>query len=307
METLLSSKRMSYWRSWVLTDTPQSRRQAAIGMLYRGWLQFSRNWLAMTGLIVLLALFALAIFAPELATHDPDAQDLGQRLAAASAAHWFGTDQLGRDLFSRLLFGTRITLGMAALIVAIVAPVGLLVGSVAGYAGGWTERILMRITDVFLAFPKLVLALAFVSALKPGLTSVVLAIALTAWPPYARLARAETLVIRNADFVSAIRLTGASATRIVLRHIMPLCISSVIVRVALDVSSIVLTAAGLGFLGMGAQAPSPEWGAMIASTRGFILQQWWVPAIPGIAIFVASFAFNLLGDGLRDVFDPKSE
>lgn len=307
METLLSSKRMSYWRSWVLTDTPQSRRQAAIGMLYRGWLQFSRNWLAMTGLIVLLALFALAIFAPELATHDPDAQDLGQRLAAASAAHWFGTDQLGRDLFSRLLFGARITLGMAALIVAIVAPVGLLVGSVAGYAGGWTERILMRITDVFLAFPKLVLALAFVSALKPGLTSVVLAIALTAWPPYARLARAETLVIRNADFVSAIRLTGASATRIVLRHIMPLCISSVIVRVALDVSSIVLTAAGLGFLGMGAQAPSPEWGAMIASTRGFILQQWWVPAIPGIAIFVASFAFNLLGDGLRDVFDPKSE
>ncbi|WP_031359374.1 ABC transporter permease [Caballeronia sordidicola] len=307
MDTLLSGNRMRHWRSWVLSDTPQSRRQAAIGMLYRGWLQFSRNWLAMTGLIVLLALFALAIFAPQLATHDPDAQDLAQRLAPPSAAHWFGTDQLGRDLYSRLLFGARITLGMAALIVAIVAPVGLLMGSVAGYAGGWTDRILMRITDVFLAFPKLVLALAFVAALKPGLTSVVLAIALTAWPPYARLARAETLVIREADFVSAIRLTGASATRIVLRHIMPLCISSVIVRVALDVSGIVLTAAGLGFLGMGAQAPSPEWGTMIASTRGFILQQWWVPAIPGIAIFVASFAFNLLGDGLRDVFDPKSE
>jgi peptide/nickel transport system permease protein len=307
METLLSSKRIRYWRDWVLTDAPLSRRQAAIGMAYRGWLQFSRNWLAMTGLIVLIALFALAVFAPELATHDPDAQDLGQRLAAPSAAHWFGTDQLGRDLFSRLLFGARITLGMAALIVAIVAPVGLIVGSVAGYAGGWADRILMRITDVFLAFPKLVLALAFVSALKPGLTSVVLAIALTSWPPYARLARAETLVIRKADFISAIRVAGASASRIVLRHIMPLCISSVIVRVALDVSGIVLTAAGLGFLGMGAQAPSPEWGAMIASTRGFILQQWWVPATPGIAIFVASFAFNLLGDGLRDVFDPKSE
>ncbi|CAN7669796.1 ABC transporter permease [Caballeronia sp. LjRoot34] len=307
MDTLLNNGRMSNWRTWVLTDAPQSRRQAAIGMAYRSWLQFSRNWLAMTGLIALLALFALAIFAPELATHDPNAQDLAQRLAPPSAVHWFGTDQLGRDLFSRLLFGARITLGMAVLIVAIVAPVGLLVGSVAGYAGGWTDRILMRITDVFLAFPKLVLALAFVSALKPGLTSVVLAIALTAWPPYARLARAETLVIRNADFVSAIRLTGASATRIVLHHIMPLCIASVIVRVALDVSGIVLTAAGLGFLGMGAQAPSPEWGAMIASTRGFILQQWWVPAIPGIAIFVASFAFNLLGDGLRDVFDPKSE
>jgi peptide/nickel transport system permease protein len=307
MDTLLSSKKMTGWRTWVLADTPQSRRQAAIGMAYRSWLQFGRNWLAMTGLIALLALFALAILAPELATHDPDAQDLGQRLAAPSAAHWLGTDQLGRDLFSRLLFGARITLGMAALIVAIVAPVGLIVGSVAGYAGGWTDRVLMRITDVFLAFPKLVLALAFVSALKPGLTSVVLAIALTSWPPYARLARAETLVIRNADFISAIRVSGASALRIVLRHIMPLCISSVIVRVALDVSGIVLTAAGLGFLGMGAQAPSPEWGAMIATTRGFILQQWWVPAIPGIAIFVASLAFNLLGDGLRDVFDPKSE
>jgi len=294
-------------REWVLSDTPQSRRQAAIGAVYRGWLQFRRNWLAMTGLTVLLVLFALGIFAPQLATHDPNAQDLAQRLAAPSAAHWFGTDQLGRDLFSRLLYGARITLGMAVLIVAIVAPVGMLVGTVAGFAGGWTDRILMRVTDVFLAFPKLVLALAFVAALKPGLTSVVFAIALTAWPPYARLARAETLAIRHADFISAIRLTGASPVRIILRHVMPLCVSSVIVRVALDISGIVLTAAGLGFLGMGAQAPSPEWGAMIASTRGFILQQWWVPTIPGIAIFTASLAFNLLGDGLRDVFDPKSE
>ncbi|BBQ02431.1 cytochrome c550 (plasmid) [Burkholderia sp. SFA1] len=294
-------------RDWVLSDTPQSRRQAAIGAAYRGWLQFRRNWLAMTGLTVLLVLFALGISAPQLATHDPNAQDLAQRLAAPSAAHWFGTDQLGRDLFSRLLYGARITLGMAVLIVAIVAPVGMLMGTIAGFAGGWTDRILMRVTDVFLAFPKLVLALAFVAALKPGLTSVVFAIALTAWPPYARLARAETLAIRHADFISAIRLTGASPVRIILRHVMPLCVSSVIVRVALDISGIVLTAAGLGFLGMGAQAPSPEWGAMIASTRGFILQQWWVPTIPGIAIFTASLAFNLLGDGLRDVFDPKSE
>jgi len=307
MDTQLTLTKMHNWRSWALTDTPQSRRQATIGMVYRAWLQFRHNWLAMTGFLVLLVLFAFAIFAPLLATHDPNSQDLAQRLAAPSSAHWLGTDQLGRDLYSRVLYGARITLGMAALIVAIVAPVGLLVGSVAGYAGGWVDRVLMRIADVFLAFPRLVLALAFVSALRPGLTSVVLAIALTAWPPYARLARAETLIIRKADFVSAIRLTGASAPRIVLRHIMPLCISPVIVRVALDISGIVLTAAGLGFLGMGAQAPSPEWGAMIATTRGFILQQWWVPTIPGVAIFVASLAFNLLGDGLRDVFDPKSE
>jgi peptide/nickel transport system permease protein len=307
MSSEMGAAKTSRWRSWVLTDTPSSRWQASVGMMYRGWCQFSRNRLAMTGFITLLVLFAMALFAPQIATHDPNAQDLAQRLATPSLSHWLGTDQLGRDQFSRLVYGARVTLGMAVVIVAMVAPVGMLVGCVAGYFGGWTDRILMRITDIFLAFPKLVLALAFVAALKPGLVSVVLAIALTAWPPYARLARAETMVIRHTDFVSAIRLTGASSTRIVFRHIMPLCISPVIIRVALDISGVVLTAAGLGFLGMGVQAPSSEWGAMIASTRGFILEQWWVPTIPGVAILVASLAFNLLGDGLRDVFDPKSD
>ncbi len=163
----------------------------------------------------------------------------------------------------------------------------------------------MRVTDIFLAFPRLILALAFVAALKPGLTSAVIAIALTAWPPYARLARAETLSIRNTDYIAAIRITGASAARIVWKHVVPMCLPSVIVRVTLDMSGIILTAAGLGFLGMGAQPPLPEWGSMIAATRGFILEQWWVPTIPGVAIFVASLAFNLLGDGLRDVLDPK--
>jgi peptide/nickel transport system permease protein len=163
----------------------------------------------------------------------------------------------------------------------------------------------MRVTDVFLAFPRLILALAFVAAIRPGVSSAIAAIALTAWPPYARLARAETLTIRNTDFIAAVRLTGASATRIILRHVAPLCLGSLIVRVTLDMSSIILTAASLGFLGMGAQPPSPEWGTMIATARRFILEQWWVPTIPGIAIFVASLAFNLLGDGLRDVLDPK--
>ena len=165
----------------------------------------------------------------------------------------------------------------------------------------------MRVTDVFLAFPRLVLALAFVAALRPGVTSAVAAIALTAWPPYARLARAETLSIRNTDYIAAARLGGAGAARIVLRHVAPLCLPSLVVRVTLDMSSIILTAAGLGFLGMGAQPPSPEWGAMIATARRFILDQWWVPTIPGVAIFAASLAFNLLGDGLRDVLDPKQD
>ncbi len=292
-------------RDWLLTEAPASRSQAAWGRRYRLWLQFRHNPLAMAGLLVVLALIALSLLAPVLATHDPGVQDLGRRLARPSAAHWLGTDELGRDVYSRLLYGGRITLGMVVAVVLLVAPLGLAVGCVAGYAGGIWDRLLMRVTDVFLAFPRLILALAFVAALRPGVTSAVAAIALTAWPPYARLARAETLGLRGTDFIAAVRLTGAGAGRIVLRHIAPLCLPSLIVRVTLDMSSIILTAAGLGFLGMGAQPPSPEWGAMIATARRFILEQWWVPTAPGLAIFVASLAFNLLGDGLRDVLDPK--
>ena len=292
--------------AWLLTDAPASRSQAAWGRRYRLWLLFRRNPMAMAGLIVAVMLVMLALLAPLLATHDPGVQNLRARLQHASAAHWFGTDELGRDVYSRLLYGGRVTLGMVVAIVLMVAPVGLLVGCIAGYAGGIVDRVMMRVTDVFLAFPQLILALAFVAALKPGVTSTVLAIALTAWPPYARLARAETLAYRQTDFVAAIRLTGASPTRIVLRHIVPLCLQSLVVRVTLDMSTIILTAAGLGFLGLGAQPPSPEWGAMIATARRFILEQWWVPVVPGIAIFAASLAFNLLGDGLRDVLDPKA-
>ena len=292
-------------RAWLLTETPASRSQAAWGRRYRLWLQFRRNPLAMAGLIIAVALILLSAFAPLLAPYDPGVQNLANRLAPPSAKHWLGTDELGRDVLSRILYGGRITLGMVVAVVVMVAPVGLAVGCIAGYAGGIWDRLLMRVTDVFLAFPRLILALAFVAALKPGVTSAVAAIALTAWPPYARLARAETLSLRNTDFIAAVRLTGAGASRIVLRHVAPLCLPSLVVRVTLDMSSIILTAAGLGFLGMGAQPPSPEWGAMIATARRFILEQWWVPTIPGLAIFAASLAFNLLGDGLRDVLDPK--
>lgn len=292
-------------RDWLLTETPASRSQAAWGRRYRLWLQFRSNPLAMAGLIVALFLIVVSLAAPLLTNQDPGAQDLAHRLAKPSAQHWFGTDELGRDIYSRVLFGGRVTLGMVVAIVILVAPFGLAIGCIAGYAGGIWDRLLMRITDVFLAFPRLVLALAFVAALRPGVTSAVAAIALTAWPPYARLARAETLGLRGTDFVAAVRITGASGGRIVLRHIAPLCLPSLIVRVTLDMSSIILTVAGLGFLGMGAQPPAPEWGTMIATARRFILEQWWVPTIPGIAIFLASLAFNLLGDGLRDVLDPK--
>jgi len=292
-------------RDWLLSETPTSRSHAAWVRRYRGWLQFRSNGLAMVGLITALLMIAASLAAPLITPQDPTAQDLAGRLAPPSAAHWLGTDELGRDLFSRVLYGGRITLGMVVAVVLLVAPVGLAVGSVAGYLGGIADRVLMRVTDVFLAFPRLVLALAFVAALKPGITSAIIAIALTAWPPYARLARADTLTVRGTDYIAAVRLTGAGTGRIVLRHVVPLCLTSVIVRVTLDMSGIILTAAGLGFLGMGAQPPTPEWGTMIAASRAFILDQWWVPTIPGVAIFAASLAFNLLGDGLRDVLDPK--
>ncbi|MCR6497475.1 ABC transporter permease [Shinella sp. CPCC 101442] len=293
-------------REWLLTDRPQSRLQARLGRAYVAWRRFTANRLAVIGLVIILGLVFLAVFAPFIAPHSPYIGDLAKtRLLAPGQGHWLGTDDQGRDILSRLIYGSRLTLQVVLLVAVIAAPIGLLVGTVAGYAGGWVDAVLMRITDIFLAFPKLVLALAFVAALGPGIGNAIIAIAITSWPPYARIARAETLTVRNSDYILAVQLMGASPWRIVLRHIMPLCMSSLIVRVTLDMAGIILTAAGLGFLGLGAQPPLPEWGAMIASGRRFILDQWWVAAAPGFAILIVSLGFNLLGDGLRDALDPR--
>ncbi|RWL91631.1 MAG: ABC transporter permease [Mesorhizobium sp.] len=303
----MSAETIRSRREWLLSDRPASRLQARLGRAYVSWRRFSANRLALVGMLIIIALLVVAAFADVLAPYSPTVGDLkNARLLAPSAAHWFGTDDLGRDIYSRIVYGARWTLYVVILVAIIAAPIGLLVGTVAGYAGGWTDTILMRITDIFLAFPKLVLALAFVAALGPGIENAVLAIAITSWPPYARIARAETLTVRNSDYIKAVQLMGASPVRIVLRHIMPLCISSLIIRVTLDMAGIILTAAGLGFLGLGAQPPLPEWGAMIASGRRFILDQWWVAAAPGAAILIVSLGFNLLGDGLRDALDPRS-
>ncbi|MBL4767375.1 MAG: ABC transporter permease, partial [Rhodobacteraceae bacterium] len=270
------------------------------------WLAFRGNLMAMVGLAILLLLIFIATFAPWLAPHDPLAQDLAARLQPPlSEGYFLGSDSLGRDILSRLIYGSRITLYIVAMVTLLAPVVGLLVGTIAGYVGGWTDTVLMRLTDIFLAFPRLVLALAFVAALGAGIENAVLAISLTAWPPYARMSRAETLTIRHSDYIHAIRLQGAGAMRIITKHIWPLCISSLVVRVTLDMAGIILAAAGLGFLGLGAQPPSPEWGAMISEGRKFILDHWWVATMPGLAIFTVSLAFNLLGDGLRDVLDPK--
>jgi peptide/nickel transport system permease protein len=292
--------------AWLRAPVPATAFQARA---QQAWLRLKAmvaNPSVLFGLVVIGLVILAALFAPLITTHDIYAQDLTIRLQRPSAAHWLGTDELGRDVYSRLIFGARITLYIAGLTAVIAAPVGLIVGTTAGYVGGWTDRILMRIVDVFLAFPSLILALAFVAALGPGIENAVLAIALASWPPIARLARAETLAIRKSDYIAAVHLQGASATRIIFGHVMPMCIPSVIVRITLNMAAIILTAAGLGFLGLGAQAPSPEWGAMLSTAREFVLTNGLIAAIPGTAILVVSLAFNLLGDGLRDVLDPRN-
>lgn len=294
-------------KKWLLSENPDTRLQSNLGQVYRVGRDLMRNRLAAIGFIIIIMLFTTAIFAPLLAPYSPTESSLTNRLLAPSSLHWFGTDELGRDIMSRIIHGTRITLMIVLLVAVISAPIGLLVGAISGYFGGWLDKCLMSVTDMFLAMPKLILALAFVAALGPGIENAVIAIAITAWPVYARIARAETLTFRKAEFIEAVKMQGASHTRIIFLHVMPLCLSSTIIRVTLDMAGIILTAAGLGFLGLGAQPPSPEWGAMISSGRSYILDQWWVATMPGFAIVIVSLGFSLFGDGLRDVLDPRSK
>ncbi|MGB0664663.1 MAG: ABC transporter permease [Pontibacterium sp.] len=301
---------MSTTASSPQTTTQAAKASSAKQLMWQslctGTRRLMRNPLTAAGMLVILLLLTVALFAPLIATHDPVAQNLGNALAAPGSQHWFGTDEFGRDIFSRLVYGSRITLYIIALVTVIVGPIGLAIGAVSGYFGGFIDVVFMRITDIFISFPSLILALAFVAALGPGLEHAVIAIALTSWPPIARLARAETLQLRKADYIVAVQLQGASSLRVIVRHIVPMCLSSVVVRLTMNMAGIILTAAGLGFLGLGAQAPLPEWGAMISTGRGYMLENWWLVAAPGAAIMVVSLAFNLLGDGLRDLLDPRS-
>ncbi|OIX97427.1 ABC transporter permease [Pantoea sp. Ae16] len=257
------------------------------------------------GLTLVVILIAMALLAPWLAPFDPNVQTINQRLLPPSALHWFGTDGFGRDLMSRVIYGARPTLLLVSLILVLTIPVGLLIGITAGYVGGWTERVLMRITDIFLSLPNLVIALALVAMLGPGLMNGALALALTSWPPFARQARAETLALRRSDYLAAARMQGITGLRLMFGHILPLCLPTAVVRAALSLGGIILSAAGLGFLGMGVQPPTAEWGSMVAEGSKVIFDQWWVAAAPGAAILFASLAFNLTGDGLRDRLDTR--
>ena len=260
--------------------------------------------LTLAGLSIVLALVFIAISAPYLAPYDPIAMSLDNRLAPPSTSHLLGTDQLGRDILSRMIHGTGVALKIMIIVLMIDLPLGVLLGIVAGYFGGWIDEVIMRIADIFMAFPRLILAMAIGAALGPSLVNTMIAIAITMWPTYARLARAETLSIKERAFIEAEKALGTSKIRILLSSILPLCSSTTIVRATLDMGNVIRIAAGMSFLGLGAQPPTPEWGLMVSTGRSFLINQWWVPTFPGFAILLAVFGFNLLGDGIRDISDP---
>ena len=270
------------------------------------WKRFLSNRAAVVGGVFMGLFLIVAILAPLLAPHDPIQQDLYSRLASPSGEHPFGTDDFGRDILSRVIYGTRISLriGIAAVLIALLA--GTSIGLVAGYYGGTADQVLMRLMDLMLAFPSILLAIGIVAVLGPGLENAMIAIGVVAIPQYARLIRASTLTVREADYVQALRALGARDTRILLSAILPNCLAPLIVQATLSLATAILDAAGLSFLGLGAQPPTPEWGAMLSGGRELILSAPWVLAYPGIAIFVTVLAFNLLGDGLRDALDPRT-
>lgn len=264
-----------------------------------------KNPLSLAGLGVIVALVIAAVAAPYAAPYDPIATDPMNRLQAPSPHHPLGTDQLGRDVLSRLLYGARISIRIALIVVALAGVSGTLIGVLCGYLGGWVDNLLMRITDMFMAFPQLVLAMAISSALGPSLENVVIAVSMTEWTFFARLARSRAIAVREEDYVEAARAMGATGWRILARHVLPMCLSPVIVQATLEMGGIIRTAASLGFLGLGAQPPTPEWGVMVTAGRNYLPNQWWVSTFPGLAIFLTVLGFNLLGDGIRDILDPR--
>ena len=271
------------------------------------WRRLKRNKMAVVGLVILIILVLLAVFANVIANYDNVVikQNLSQRLQAPSAAHWLGTDEFGRDIFARLVHGTRVSLQVGIIAVGISIVIGGILGAIAGYYGGKLDNIIMRIMDIFLAVPSILLAIAIVSALGPSILNLMLAISISSVPSYARIVRASVLSIRDQEFIEAAKAIGASNTRIIFRHIIPNSLAPVIVQATLGVASAILSTAGLSFIGLGIQPPAPEWGSMLSGGRQYLRYAWWVTTFPGVAIMITILSLNLLGDGLRDALDPR--
>ena len=294
---MLSSTRVS-----ATSVAPRGRGASYLRRSLRLLARIPSAWIGVT-IVSLLAAVALA--GPAAAPYDPFHISAADKLRPPSPVHPFGTDDLGRDLLSRVLTGARISLAVAVVVLVLAMVVGVGLGLVAGYWGGWMDEVLMRTTDVFLAFPRLVLAIAIAATLGPGLWNSVIAIALSWWPWYTRLVRGQLLSLREQEYVLAAVSLGAGRPRILLRHLLPNVGSTVVIQASIDIGFAILATASLSFIGLGAQPPTPEWGAIIAQARSYMVDAWWYPTFPGLAIFLAVLGFNLLGNAVRDAFDPR--
>jgi peptide/nickel transport system permease protein len=270
---------------------------------------FSRSPLSVMGMILVGIFFLIVLIGPMIVPFPEDATGavhMSQKLIAPDSRFWFGTDEMGRDMFTRVILGTRISLQIGLIIVCVAMGIGVPLGITAGFVGGWVNEVIMRITDIFLSIPGLILALAIIGALGPGITNSMIALSLVWWPGYIRLVQGKTLSLREEAFIEAAQSVGAGKARIIFMHILPNCASPIIIKASMDMGMAILAAAGLGFIGVGAQPPAPEWGAMISVARNYLPTWWWFAVFPGLAIFITVLGFNLLGDGLRDILDPQS-
>jgi peptide/nickel transport system permease protein len=281
--------------------TPPSRQQGRRQILRR----LLQDPTTVAGLVLLVIFVLLALTAPLISPYDPLFQNISASLTPPSGGYWLGTDKLGRDLLSRMLFGARISLRVGFLVVILAGTFGSLVGLIAGYVRGWADEVLMRVTDIFFAFPGLILAMAIAGALGPSLQNALIAVAVVSWPVYARLIRGQVLVLREQEFVLAARSIGVARWKVLFRHLLPNTLAPFLVQASFDMGATILSVAGLSFIGFGAQPPIPEWGVMISEGRNYITTQWWLTAVPAVAILLLVAAFNLVGDGLRDVLDPR--
>lgn len=273
--------------------------------LVDAWKRLKKNKLAVVGLVILVVLFLTALFADYIAPYPSDKQDLEMALSFPSRTHLFGTDEFGRDILSRIIIGSRMSLGVGFIAVGFSVVLGGLAGAVAGFYGDVVDNVVMRLTDVLMSIPQILLAISIVAALGPGLVNLMIAVGVSSIPGYARVVRASVLSIKDKDFVEAARAAGSSNFRIIFKHILPNCMAPIIVQSTLGVATAILTAAGLSFIGLGIQPPTPEWGAMLSAGRGYIRDYWYITLFPGLAIVFTIFGLNVLGDGLRDALDPK--
>jgi peptide/nickel transport system permease protein len=293
----------STWTRW------KTERESQIRSLKLTVYTLSRSPLSVIGFCFVLVFLVIALIGPWIITYPGDIKGsihMDQKLRPPSPTHPFGTDEVGRDIYSRVIIGTGLSLQIGLLIIFVAMGIGVPLGIIAGYFGGWVNEFIMRITDIFLSIPGLLLALAIVGALGPGIKNAMLALSIVWWPGYVRLVQGKTLSLREESFVEAAKSIGASKLRIVFNHILPNCTSPIIVKASMDMGMAILFAANLGFIGVGAQPPIPEWGAMISTGRNYLPDHWWMATFPGLAILITVLGFNLLGDGLRDVLDPQS-